>query len=768
MNGKLIFLVIAACFGILTCKYQFHPLLVMTTLSFLLLLFIKKFYNLCLFCFITTVLFGIIYLFIDDNNRTLLQQGDYSDVGVVASIPKVDGDLLRAEIVISSKEKVTITYIIQSYEEKVKLKKLMVGMTCQFEGELVKPKSRTMPNAFDYRQYLYEHHIHWQYIVDKLVACKSSSNNINILLKNWRKAGLDFIEKHFPSDSIGVVQALLFGERSLLEEDVETAYQELGIVHLLAISGLHVGILTSGVYFIFIYSGLTHENARRLLLVILPIYVIVTGVSPSVTRASFMAILYIVFKLLKKNVSSLDVISITCLALLIINPYYLFHIGFQLSYIVTYSLLLSFRILSKLSNFISKLIVISLIAQLGAMPILLFHFYEVSLISIPMNMLFVPLYSYIILPIAIFSTVCTLLSQDFGNYIIYVFDEILQFSHHLALFASSLPYTTLTTGRPHIIILLLLCFTTLTFLLIFEGNKDKVKAIFSFNLIIIVLIVQLVLPYLNPSGKVLFMDVGQGDAIFIQLPHNKGNYLIDTGGKLSFPKEEWQLRKSSFSIAKNVVVPYLKSQGITKLNGLFLTHGDFDHVGETLELMEGVEIEKLFVPKGFIRGDLEGEIINKAMDKNIKIRVLSRGDILSLHHITFYILSPNQLTNNKNEDSLVLYCVIGGVKWLFTGDAEEEAEKSIISHYPRLDVDVLKLGHHGSKGSTIPELLDHIKPKIAVVSAGFNNRYQHPHKEVLERLKERNIKLFRTDLQGGILFEYTGLNGTFYTHPPYK
>ncbi|QGQ47337.1 DNA internalization-related competence protein ComEC/Rec2 [Metabacillus sediminilitoris] len=767
MKGKLFLLAVSACFSIMLCRFHFHPLLLLLTLTFLIFLLIKNEPFHFLFCFAVILIFITCYTITEFYNKTSLNEGPLTVNGIFSSIPAIDGNKYKGEIKTPSGERVTFSYMINSIKEKQAVKKINPGMSCQFKGKLIHPKSPTMPNAFNYKQYLQDQHIHWQYEVDVIKDCVTGKSNWLLSLLEIRKHGLSFIEEHFPHSSVGIVQALIYGEISLLDPKVEKAYQEVGIVHLLAISGSHVALLVSGIYYIFILSGLTHEKTKIILILLLPLYMILTGAAPSVIRACFMVMVYFFMKLCKWKNTTLDVISFTFICLLLLNPYYLFHIGFQLSFIVTYGLVLSFGIVENFSSRLMKLTVVSFIAQLCALPLLLFHFYEVSLISLPMNMLFVPLYSFIILPISILSTVTMAVLPSIGTHIIQMFDEFLQITHQIVLYASSIPFTTLTTGKPSYIILIALIITIYYLFLQLEQHQKLILPFRPTVYLTIVLITQITLPYINPNGQVMIIDVGQGDSIFIKRPFNKGNYLIDTGGRISFPKEEWEETRNPFSITKDVTLPYLKSIGVTKLDALILTHGDMDHIGEALPIIDEIRIKELILPNGFVRGELEQNIIQSANEKMLKIKSVMAGDIINFQDFSFYVLSPHVLTDSKNADSLVIWAELGGLKWLFTGDAEIESEKRFVQLYPSLKVDVLKVGHHGSKGSTSEQLLDKVRPEIALISAGYNNRYQHPHTEVLERLGNEKITVFRTDLHGGLLYQFKGKSGTFSIHPPY-
>ncbi|WP_243463042.1 DNA internalization-related competence protein ComEC/Rec2 [Mesobacillus boroniphilus] len=287
-----------------------------------------------------------------------------------------------------------------------------------------------------------------------------------------------------------------------------------------------------------------------------------------------------------------------------------------------------------------------------------------------------------------------------------------------------------------------------------------------FALPLLPLLLQILLPYLNPNGQITFLDVGQGDSIFIRMPYNQGNYLIDTGGVMRFEKEKWQQRGSLYDPGKKIVVPFLKSEGVRTLDKLILTHGDADHVGGAVALLEEIRVKQLIVPRVSDRSGLEEEIIEIASKKGADIYVAGMGIRWKTSGGNFLILHPSEMDGERNEQSIVLRATFGGKKWLFTGDLGSEGENSMARKIKDIDIDVLKIGHHGSKYSSSEPFLERTNADFAVISVGKNNRYGHPGKEVIKRLEERGIQIFRTDEDGAIIYKFKDNSGTFTTQLP--
>ncbi|MGE8206179.1 DNA internalization-related competence protein ComEC/Rec2 [Heyndrickxia sp. NPDC080065] len=708
-------------------------------------------------------IFALIGLWANEQRISFLNPHQTNFLITFLEYPQIDGNQLKSIGKTDLSEKVVLKYKIQTEEEKKKLLKYVrSGQTCKVNGDLIKPEANRNENLFNYKLYLYRQNIHWILDVSEIVGCKEGEKELFSWIHDVREQGLKKVESLFSEAAIPYAKALIFGDNSSFSEEIYSLYQRLGIVHLLAISGLHVGVISAGIFYILIRIGLIREFTSYALLTILPLYAIITGANPPVVRAVTMSMLLIVSIQKKSPFSSLDALSISFLFFLFKDPYILFHIGFQLSFIVCLSILLASKsILPRYNNFFVKSMMISVISQVAAIPILSFHFFEVSIISILSNVLYVPFYTFITLPVIFITYLSSYLHHSIFSILEKVTDMIVNISEKLG-YLLDVKGAVLVIGKPNIVILILLILVSQFVLFQLEKGLPLIKAVFP--LILIICFIKIFQMY-HPIGEVTFIDVGQGDSIFIRLPYHRGNYLIDTGGQLNFPQDEWMKRKKTFSVGNDIIIPFLKSQGITRIDKLILTHSDVDHMGEAIEIMERTTVNQLLVsPNSWVKPVMLNTV-EMAKELRIPIKIVKDGVKWENRSGVFQFVYPFINEYEGNNSSLVLYAQFGGKRWLFTGDLEKQGEEEMIRKY-RMDIDVIKIGHHGSKGSSSPLFIEHFKPKYAIISAGKNNRYGHPHQDVLGVLEKNNTKILRTDENGAIQYKYFQNDGTFHTILP--
>ncbi len=719
-------------------------------------------------CILIFCIFSVTSKWIDKNNQTSLTGEESTFTGEIASPPKIDGNQISFIYKLSSNEKVQLFYYTKTQTEKDSLSKLKVGMDCKLKGSLNVPSKATNEYAFNYLHYLYKRHIHWVLspVESALTSCVTPTLH-HYALERWRTSQLEFIKQNFPEISIGIVQALIFGERSEISRSVEMHFQAFGIIHLLAISGLHVSLIITVVFYCLIRVGISREKSFLILILMLPIYMVISGAAPSVIRACLVTMFVLLSLRFSAVIVPIDALSIAYLLMLFFNPYYVTDVGFQLSFLVSFSLIVSSQsILSHYKNRFVQVLIVTSIAQISSLPIMYYYFYEISILSLPLNVFMVPLVSVVILPLSFLSYFSYLLFEPLGVVLGYLLSKLLSFIYFLLEYAYSSFTLTLTFGRPPLWIVLAYC---AAIIFLFKTWEQRSKLILSIGMLVTTLLVHSGLPYLSNSGYITMIDVGQGDSILIELPYRKAVYLIDTGGTLNFNKEKWEQREVESNVGRDVIVPYLKAKGIRSLDKLIITHGDLDHIGGALAILQSsVNVHELVVGEGKTEDEAADEVYTEAIKKKIPITKVKAGDKWSIDKYKFYVLGPSGGEESENNRSIVLYSILGGYKWLFTGDLELEGEQQLLDRFPKLRADILKIGHHGSKTSTSAQLLETLKPKLALISVGKSNRFGHPHNEVISLLLKNRIRVLRTDQHGTITYKFIVNKGTFKWMFPYN
>lgn len=617
---------------------------------------------------------------------------------------KIEEDKMKLELV--CKEKLVGSYYFKDDEYKFFKEKVNIGSSVSIKGKLVSPKNNTVPYLFNYKKYLYNKRVYYTLKIDNIKILKENSNPF-IKLKNK-------VIKHVNSykDST-YLYAFILGKTELISDEVLTSYRENGISHLFALSGLHVSIFSS--ILLFILKKLRFKEILNyvLIFIFLLLFSFITGFSPSILRATLLFFLLGINKVFYLNIRTLDILYLVFIILVIINPFIIYNLSFILSFTAAFFLIFSSDLLKGRNYFVS-LFKVSLLSYFASLPLSIYYFGYTNLLGTILNLVFVPLVSFVVFPL-------TLLT-----FIISKFYSILNITTNL------LESLSLLFNKFKIIIYfpsinLIFVFIYLSILMLYIKFKKKI----CLYLIIVLLIFFKIRPYMDNNTYIYYIDVGQGDSILVVTPHLNKTILIDTGGIVSFNENY----KSN--IVKNKTIPFFRRIGINKVDYLFLTHGDYDHAGEANELLSNFCVKKVFINKGNIN-NIEKKINNKEVLR-LKNFVIDNIKVNSLN---------NNVFNNENDDTTILLFNIYDYKFLFMGDASIKTEEYLLNNYILPNVDILKVGHHGSYTSTSTDFINVIKPKYSVISVGENNMYKHPNKNVLDILD--NTKLFRTDVDGTI------------------
>ncbi|MCM3716890.1 DNA internalization-related competence protein ComEC/Rec2 [Fictibacillus phosphorivorans] len=671
--------------------------------------------------------------------------------GTIESIPKSNGKVITFQYK-TSREILVVRYKMSSAAEKQRLNHLEVGMNCTLNGSLQEPEPRSHYYGMDYREFLHNKNIHWilePSQLDSNSCIKVDKKNVSIRIKVWRSKSIKQLEAHFTQNTAGLINALVFGYREKIETETLDSYQKLGLTHLLAVSGFNVGIVSYFLYLVFVRMGMVKELAFVCIVIFLPVYIILTGGESSIVRAGAMGMLALCFIVFQKKIHPAVLLSLVFIAMLFWNPLYAFDLGFQLSFLMTFVLITSISLFKTRSN-TQLLFITSFMCSLFSFPIILYHFFEFSLWSLPMNILYIPFVSVVLFPVSVFIVAVSCFIPS-ALYLLEIPVQFLFEGSVSILEVVQLVNGTLLLGRPAT----WLFFTyNLAILLVFYAWERNERLLFRFCVpFLLVIVLQVCIPYLNPSARVSFINVGQGDSILIELPFRKGVFLIDTGGTVSFEKEEWEVPNEEYDVTKKVVLPFIKGRGIRKLDRIILSHADMDHAGGAEFLLKNFPVQTLYLPRNKNASKLEMEVMQSGKRNGVAINRLKKGVQWGIGNSQFFVLHPSERNSSSNNRSIVLWLKLYHTSFLLTGDIEKEGEHEIIQNFSMLRADVLKVAHHGSATSSTEQFLKVVEPEFAVISSGRNNIYGHPAKDVMTRLKRKKITIYRTDQNGDIIFE---------------
>jgi len=553
-------------------------------------------------------------------------------IGIVTKVNNYDN---YSKLEIKSKEK-----ILCIYNSNIDIK---LGTKIKITGILKEPDTNTNFNLFNYKKYLLSKKIKWIFEIEKY---EMISDNISIIYKikniiNYR------IEKSKNKDYL---KLFILGENEL-DGDIKTKFQTLGISHLFAISGMHISLLTGILMFLL---NKINKNEKLNILIIslfLLFYMFLTNYSPSIIRASFLFILINIKKIFKLKINNENILIIILICLLLYNPYYVYNLGFLFSFTISYFLIKYNNLLNN-KNYVSSLFFTSFISFLVSIPIMINGFNQINLTSIIYNCFFVPYVSIIVFPLSLLSFIFPFLEPMFSLtiFLLELFSDVCS-NFNLLLIFPKLSY-----------------FLIIIYYFLIINLLNNFKLIKLILLILFLLIISNYKYFINYT-TITMLDVGQGDSILIELPHNK-NILIDTGGIVSYYGED------KHNIGKNILIPYFKTRGIKQIDYLILSHGDYDHMGEAEYLVNNFKIMNvIFNNDNF--NYLEVNLIKILDNKNILYYQNIKE--LSIDNNKLYFLN-NKDYGNENDNSSVIYTKLNNHKFLFMGDAGVEVEKDLLEN----------------------------------------------------------------------------------------
>jgi len=661
--------------------------------------------------------------------RTLLQQNSFYFILVIFTtlyvcinlflLPKeskysIDENefILTIENIRYKEAKVTIEFsgkenLIAYYKDDFPYS---LGDKVKVIGTLKEANSNTIPNLFNYKKYLYNNDIH--YILDiKEIILLQKNNNLIFKIKNFLINRIENI-----SLNKEYLYAFILGETYYIDNEVKDDYQFNGVSHLLAIGSSSITIITCLVTYLFHKFKINDYLYLLFMIILVFIYIVLTNYSVSIIRCGLAFILTYINKKAKLNIKYYNLLILIALISLFYNPYYIYNLGFQYSYLISFILVIYNDLIT--GNYLVKLLKVSMIAYLVSIPINIYNNFEVNFFSIILNLLYVPLVNFIIFPLSLMVSLLPFLNG--------ILSIVINFIESITTFFSNITCFSIVLAKPNLFIVIV--YYLVIFLVLYGWRHRKYSLYLP---LVILMFIHVNINHIIKEDFVMMMDVKQGDCILLK--SNNKVVLIDTGGSYNYEYSD-------------NIVSYLKSIGINKIDYLFITHGDMDHIGSSYSLVEKIKVERVYFNNNDYNEN-ELRLINLLNKKHIYYQKISNE---SFNINNFYIQAISYDLSNENDSSLILL-VKNKFKFLLMGDASIRSEDKLLNEYNLNNFNVLKLGHHGSYTSTGERLLRKIKPNIVLISVGKNNLYKHPSKIVLDRLE--NMEIYRTDYDGSVLFK---------------
>ncbi len=647
---------------------------------------------------------------------------------------KCEGDLAYLTGVDQrTKQRETMTLIIHNDHQRQLIRRLNHPQYWQVEGDLQPVMPATNENEFNSQRYYRQQGIVNQLRIRQLVSVQIVKRwSLQMYCHVWRR-DLSAYFGRMPQPLAGYCRQLLIGQNDPRNADLLTNVKRLGVIHLFCISGLHVVLLVAILRRVGTYLWLDRELIDTLLLVSLPCYLIIAGGSVSLVRAVIMAEVGLLRGIWRLD--SLDGWAISLLGGLIWEPELLLSLGGQLTYLLS----LMLQVMDRHQTALRRNVYLGLIS----MPAILSYVFEFHWLSLLISYPLIPFFSLVLFPLIILSATSFWLLPVLAEPV----NQLLILFQRLMALGARLP-GEVHFGKPPLLVSLILFGLTLWCI----AGKNKWR----WATLLLAYMACFILIHFPLSGEVTFVDIGQGDCIIIREPFNRRVMMIDTGGKLTFGHFR---SNTGRNVASRTSINYLKSLGISRIDTIYLSHHDTDHIGYLPTVLQAMQVGQIAVPAGM---EHQRGLHNKLGPQQVPpvIPVTDQHPNLDLG---LKILHPFQPGTAQNQDSLVLAGQFGDKRFVFTGDLDRPGERAVIARYPQLQADVLKLGHHGSRTASDQQFLHQLRPQWAIISAGRFNRYHHPNDEVIKELRDEHINYLSTQQYGMIRYRYCWGKGNWTT-----
>ena len=712
----------------------------------------------------------------DNFFKNIKEDAEYRGKIVTSCISKEYYDCYTVKLCCVNNNKSNNKYLLLYVSKKENMKQYNLGDEIVFKGEFSVPDSTRNYMGFDYKEHLKKQNIYG--IVrtnqNKIQVMKINSNIIYFI----QDSIVNKVKQILPKRTEGLFLGILLGKTEDIQEDDLEYFRKSSLAHILCVSGAHINYIILGITYL-LSKAEAHRNIKYILtIIILIFFMAVTGFSSSVIRSVVMASMLLISKIFYRKIDVINSISISLLCIIIFNPFKLFDVGVLLSYGGTIGIIVFNKpvenILNKFLNdtkilkFIKQSLSVCISAQIVILPISIYFFNNINCMFFISNILAGPIFGAIVIYGAC-NVFISFINIEIAKVLAAFTNLLLEALIAISKFSTYLPFSNIVVVTPHItaiIFYFIIIFVIRYIVTLYKNNpnftikkllkkinmyrqtiKSKVNMTKVVKCIFVVLIFTILLKQLPHDLRVYFIDVGQGDSCLIVTPKNK-KILIDGGGS------------DNYDVGKNTLLPYLLDRGITKIDYIIVSHFDSDHCDGLNAVVENIEVKNIIISKQCEISEEYVKLIRLANKKKVNIIICKTNDNIKIDKYTnIEILYASESAKDLNNGSIVCKLNYKDFSMLFTGDIEEVTENEIIEKYEesnKLQTDVLKVAHHGSKTSTTPNFLELVKPKIALIGVGKNNTFGHPNEAVIKRLQDIGAKIYRTDQMGEIILRVNG------------
>lgn len=737
--------------GILLARYQFWYIALPIVILLLLNTILKRRYYRDTFIAGIVLLCGFLYfdfVLIPDPGQ-LPSYEDIDVIGKVKTYPRYDGTRCKFILHVENSN---------SYQKRLQVycnfpTELRKGDKVKIHGSLRPPNLPGNPGELNYKAYLAYSHIHYILSVkeDKDLEIVSRQRGMQGWISSYNLQGEKIIRDFLPPEEANILLGMLLGKKEGIDPGQYKDFQKTGIVHVFAVSGLHVGFI------LLLTGGLTSllNLSRRLKfysgIIVLLIYGSMVGWPVSVVRAAIMASTGLFAYYMGRDNRLLNSLGIAGIIILLLDPYALFKISFQLSFLAAWGLVYLYPLLKErtgMQNRFWDLVLIPLSAQVAILPLIAYHFNLFTPIAIISNILVSYLAGGTVM-LGFLSLLVAGVLPFLSTLFLYPAGLFIEIIIALTELLKSLPAGYLWVATPHVLLVLIYYAGLILTVISLNNYIGKPWMVTGISLTIIFMII-ICLPagiYNRGTMEIVFIDVGQGDSILFKTAG--GKFLLIDGGGSDF-----------FDAGERKVLPYLHHRGIRELFMVINTHPDTDHLQGLEKVAEEMPVRYIGLPASTFSADKYEHLRQIGYDKKIPLIPLEQGMELNIEQdMQVRIMYPGGKEypgDDYNNQSLVIRSQFGKFSLLLTGDIENEILHKLLQERKLEPTTVVKVPHHGSKGAMMPEFYEKISPVYAVISAGKNNPFGHPHQSVLDILTEQQIKILRTDIQGAIMMESDG------------